>query len=446
VGRSFAEWPKWWLFGFLVPYVALFARLWRPLPVRLSPTQRLMASAGGAVLSLLGMGLILWGRVTLGRMYNLSSALGNQLYADQELVTSGPFAWVRHPMYLGALIASVGGVLLYRTWAAVLVLAHEMVFWVRAGKEEQALAAEFGDAWRTYARRVPAGVPVFGGPLTITTATLARGSTRRGPPERHSPSGRSVAMLIGAAAVSVGVVAVGAGVGAVARRGDPVRLLFPLLTRRAARQALTGRSRSRLDPAVGRFTRADADRLVTQAWQHYDARVRDVPPQPTVGATLVLRLACWSAGLFDSLRDDGVEREQAVELAADVMWRIFQLQGRFGQVLTRIRPELKTQPRRRLPDGSIDLGFPFGPPAYGARPVAADGVRSFEVVRCPAASYFRARGLADLGQAAFCDMDYALSEMQGLSLQRACTLMAGDDHCDFLWPAPSQPTHIGHTS
>jgi protein-S-isoprenylcysteine O-methyltransferase Ste14 len=116
------------------------------------------------------MGLILWGRAALGRMYNVSSAFGNRLYADHELVTSGPFALVRHPMYLGALIASVGGVLLYRTWAAVLVLAHEMVFWVRAGKEEQALAAEFGDAWRAYARRVPAGVPVLGGPSNRAVA------------------------------------------------------------------------------------------------------------------------------------------------------------------------------------------------------------------------------------------------------------------------------------
>jgi protein-S-isoprenylcysteine O-methyltransferase Ste14 len=97
-------------------------------------------------------------------MYNVSSAFGNQLYSDHELVTSGPFALVRHPMYLGALIAGVGGVLLYRTWAALLAIAHVAVFFVRAGKEEQALAAEFGETWRRYAQRVPAGLPVLGGP------------------------------------------------------------------------------------------------------------------------------------------------------------------------------------------------------------------------------------------------------------------------------------------
>ena len=164
VGRAFSDLPRWYLLAVLVPYVAVFVRLWRPLPVRLSPAGRLAASASGAALSLIGMGLILWGRLTLGRMYNVSSALGTRLYADQELITSGPFALVRHPMYFGALIAGVGGVLLYRTWAAVLILVHETVFWVRAGREDQALAAEFGEEWRTYARKVPAGVPVIGGP------------------------------------------------------------------------------------------------------------------------------------------------------------------------------------------------------------------------------------------------------------------------------------------
>jgi protein-S-isoprenylcysteine O-methyltransferase Ste14 len=125
--------------------------------------------ASGAVLSILGIAFIMWGRITLGRMYNVSSAFGNRLYADQELVTSGPFALARHPMYLGALIAGMGGVLLFRTWSAVLVLAHEPVFWVRAGREDQALEAEFGEKWRAYARRVHAGVPVLGGPARRRT-------------------------------------------------------------------------------------------------------------------------------------------------------------------------------------------------------------------------------------------------------------------------------------
>jgi protein-S-isoprenylcysteine O-methyltransferase Ste14 len=113
----------------------------------------------GGVLALAGLVLIGWGRAALGRMYNLSSVRGVQLYADQELITRGPFALVRHPMYVGVVLAALGSVLLYRTWTVILVLAHMTVFWVRASREEEALEAEFGQQWRTYADRVPAGLP-----------------------------------------------------------------------------------------------------------------------------------------------------------------------------------------------------------------------------------------------------------------------------------------------
>lgn len=163
VGVPLAKLPPWALVALLVPYLAVFVRLWRPLPVQMPPVARLLTSTTGAGLSLLGMALVIWGRLALGRLYNVSSAFGTQLYSDQELVTTGPFALVRHPMYLGALIAGVGTVLLYRTWTAVLILTHQVVFWVRAGREEQVLAAEFGDTWHAYALRVPSGVPVLGG-------------------------------------------------------------------------------------------------------------------------------------------------------------------------------------------------------------------------------------------------------------------------------------------
>lgn len=244
---------------------------------------------------------------------------------------------------------------------------------------------------------------------------------------------------IGLAALSAAIAVTGTVVWTLMHRQDLFRDVFPPLTLWAADRVVPGRNRSRLEPARGRFTRADAKRVVAHAWDHYDARVHGIPSQPTIGSQLVLRIACWTAGYFHSLRDEGMERSDAVDLTADVVWRVFQLEGRFGQVLTRIRPELTTQPRRRLPDGTIDLGFPFGPPAYQARPAAGGGIRSFEVVRCPAAAYFREHGLADLGQAAFCDMDYALSEMQRLTLERRCTLMAGDDHCDFRWAAAPAP-------
>ncbi len=142
-------------FGFL----ALCRALWRPLPLKLSPAARLFSAALGSLLYFSGLGLVLWGRFALGRMYYVSTALRAELFANHRLVTHGPFAYVRHPIYLGAMIAWGGGLLIYRTWTLVLMLLIIPELLVRARREERLLAAEFGERWEAYARQVPAWVP-----------------------------------------------------------------------------------------------------------------------------------------------------------------------------------------------------------------------------------------------------------------------------------------------
>ena len=143
------------LFGFGALIV-----LWRPIRLRLPRPLRAVALMFGSVLYGVGFGSVIWGRVVMGEMYNVSTEVGAELFAHHRLVTSGPFALVRHPMYLGVAIQFLGGVLLYRTWSVVLLLAEEIVTNIgRARREEQALAAEFGQEWQAYARRVPPGLP-----------------------------------------------------------------------------------------------------------------------------------------------------------------------------------------------------------------------------------------------------------------------------------------------
>lgn len=140
-------------------YFGLCARLWRPFSLILSRPVRLLMLFLGSLLYFPGLALVLWGRLTLAQMYNVSSSFGAQLYADQQLVTHGPFAYVRHPMYLGILLIGWGGLLLYRTWTFVFVLFHFPALLIRARREEQALAAEFGEQWATYSRRVSGWFP-----------------------------------------------------------------------------------------------------------------------------------------------------------------------------------------------------------------------------------------------------------------------------------------------
>ena len=92
-------------------------------------------------------------------MYFVSTSFGAQLYADHQLVTHGPFAIVRHPMYVGLISAAFGSLLIYQTWTTVAFAVFAPFVLRRARREEQALAAEFGDQWLTYSRRVPAFFP-----------------------------------------------------------------------------------------------------------------------------------------------------------------------------------------------------------------------------------------------------------------------------------------------
>ena len=149
--------PVYLLIG--IPFFAAAALLWRPLPLALSPSLRVLALVLGALLYFPGLGLAFWGRLALGEMYNVSMSVGVQLNAGHRLVAGGPYAIVRHPMYAGIIMAAWGGLLLYRTWTCVFAAFVLLGLLVRAHREEQALAAEFGPEWDAYRRRVSGWFP-----------------------------------------------------------------------------------------------------------------------------------------------------------------------------------------------------------------------------------------------------------------------------------------------
>jgi len=157
LARKVLRLPAYFLIG--VVFFGPCFLLWRPLPLAFSVPARAVALALGALLYFPGLALYLWARLTLGEMYYVSSSVGAQLYADHRLVTHGPFAFVRHPMYAGIILASTGGLLIYRTWTLVFTTVSFLGLALRARREEQALAAEFGEQWEGYYQRVPGWIP-----------------------------------------------------------------------------------------------------------------------------------------------------------------------------------------------------------------------------------------------------------------------------------------------
>ena len=67
----------------------------------------------------------------------------------------------------------------------------------------------------------------------------------------------------------------------------------------------------------------------------------------------------------------------------------------------------------------------------------ADG-RSVVMQRCPVADYLGSRVAADLCAGSWCNLDCALTEMWGGTLERSGTLVAGASCCDFRFRVPAE--------
>jgi protein-S-isoprenylcysteine O-methyltransferase Ste14 len=137
------------------------ALLWKPLPLNLPEILRVVALIVGVPVYALGLTLVLWGRSALGQLYSVSSSLAAQLFAEHKLIVHGPYAYVRHPMYLGAELFSLGGLFIYRTWTMVFLSIAFLGLVFRARREEEVLAAEFSPQWEAYCQEVPAWLPRF---------------------------------------------------------------------------------------------------------------------------------------------------------------------------------------------------------------------------------------------------------------------------------------------
>lgn len=159
VGRFFLS--PWFYILTTAIYIGICFWGWIPLPLALSPQVRAWMLMAGSFLYFPGMSFALWGRLALGKNYFVSSGFGAQLFTEHHLVNRGPFAIVRHPMYARIILAALGSLLTYFNWTTLLFVGFAPFLIVRSRREEAVLAAEFGDQWQDYCRRVPAFLPRF---------------------------------------------------------------------------------------------------------------------------------------------------------------------------------------------------------------------------------------------------------------------------------------------
>lgn len=134
--------PGLWnaLSGIAVVVISIFvdARYEAPIGV---------AKLVGLFLVVVGMGLAIWAAGHLK-----AAIVGEVSPKLSMLVKDGPYKAMRHPVYLGIILALLGTTVVVRSWPGIVIL---LLFFLpsiiyRAKAEERALAQRFGSEWETY--------------------------------------------------------------------------------------------------------------------------------------------------------------------------------------------------------------------------------------------------------------------------------------------------------
>jgi protein-S-isoprenylcysteine O-methyltransferase Ste14 len=120
----------------------------------------------GFALGVVSLGFWTWTQVALGRQWSPQL----QLRERHQLVTTGPYARIRHPLYMAMFGYSAGLALVTANWVFIAFAPLAIVATaVRVPREEKMMIDEFGEEYEAYIRRSGRFLPKLGGPATPST-------------------------------------------------------------------------------------------------------------------------------------------------------------------------------------------------------------------------------------------------------------------------------------
>lgn len=110
----------------------------------------------GAAVTISGLLFAVWAREHLGSNWSRSVTIKQ----DHELITTGPYAVVRHPIYTGILIGFVGmAIAISQARGFIVFVLIFLALWLKLRIEEKWMRSQFGETYATYARQTAALVP-----------------------------------------------------------------------------------------------------------------------------------------------------------------------------------------------------------------------------------------------------------------------------------------------
>lgn len=147
--------------GYVLPLVVAWMVLERPelrhtwLSTRFVPDTATIAWVGVAATAF-GVFIACWARVHLGSNWSGTVTLKE----GHELIRSGPYRNIRHPIYTGILLAMLGSVIAQGEIRGLMAFAISWFsFYIKARREERFLAEEFGPGFQEHARHTGMFLP-----------------------------------------------------------------------------------------------------------------------------------------------------------------------------------------------------------------------------------------------------------------------------------------------
>ena len=109
----------------------------------------------GVPVTMAGIGFSIWARMTLGSNWGMPMTLRE----TPELITGGPYAFVRHPIYTGIIFAMLGTAMTFGAWWFIILVIAFGYFVISAHQEENDMRAHFPDAYPPYMARTKRLIP-----------------------------------------------------------------------------------------------------------------------------------------------------------------------------------------------------------------------------------------------------------------------------------------------
>ncbi|MDE3154766.1 MAG: isoprenylcysteine carboxylmethyltransferase family protein [Acidobacteriota bacterium] len=148
--------------GFRLVFLALAIVLLRHPGVRQALRDAQLRAAGSPILGAigvaccaLGVALALWARIALGRNWGVPMSRKEQ----PELITTGPYAFARHPIYGGFLLAMAGSAMGASVLFVLVLVPAAVYFLYSAHREEQLMTRQFPDVYPAYRQRTKMLIP-----------------------------------------------------------------------------------------------------------------------------------------------------------------------------------------------------------------------------------------------------------------------------------------------